>query len=189
MHTDCHKSYPVIEKMLPDVKHQTVNHSQHLKDRDSRSQFRLPSVQQGQVYYLDLVVWRMNIRLGARREGERAQYLLEFLRILRQWHKEPLEDFDPRCVVVSQCEVPLDEGDDEAPVSECSSTDEETSDWEPEEVAPDIVEVTPKSEVEVQSERRRTCWSCHPKERWQSTTVREVRQEDLCEEGQVFCVV
>ena len=86
--------------------------------RDSRSQFgRLPSVQQGQVYYLDLVVWRMNIRLGAQREGQSAQYLVEFLRILRQWHKEPLEDFDPRCVVVSQCEVPLDEGDDEAPVS------------------------------------------------------------------------
>ena len=39
---------------------------------------------------------------------------------------------------------------------ECNSTDEETSDWEPEEVAPGIVEVPPKPEVEVQSEREET---------------------------------
>ena len=82
MVTDCWKAYPGAARAAQ-VNHITVNHSKHFKDpetgahsnnvegihgvlkQDGRSQFgRLPYLNsEGNVYYLDLLVWRANQRL------------------------------------------------------------------------------------------------------------------------------
>ena len=85
VHTDGHRAYPAIAASLPGSSHGVVIHKDCFKDpdtgvhtnnvegehgvwkRESRVQFcRLPSVKKGKVYYLDLVVWRSNVRLDAR---------------------------------------------------------------------------------------------------------------------------
>ena len=118
MHTDCHRAYPNIAGRLHNVTHETVNHSQNFKDpvsgvhtnnvegihatlkKDSRTQFgRLPSVRNGHVHYLDLVVWRTHARLRACEQGTDSQFLVNFLLALRDWHKEPLDSFDPAAVM------------------------------------------------------------------------------------------
>ena len=99
--TDGHRTYPAVARQIQDCVHRVVNHSETFKDpvtgahtnnvegehsvlkRDSRVQFqRLPAVTpSGQIKYLDLVVWRENLRLLNANQPEpaaRFPFLAEF---------------------------------------------------------------------------------------------------------------
>ena len=57
---------------------------------DGRKMFgRLPYLSDhGQSYYLDILIWRLNVRL------QKARYFTEYLRCLYRWTWAPCEDYE-----------------------------------------------------------------------------------------------
>ena len=116
--TDAFRAYAGIMQSLG-ATHDVVKHSQKFRDpvtgvhtnsvedmhnvmkRDRRVQFcSLPSVEAAKVQYLDLVVWRANVRLATKSNGEKSQLMTKFMHELCSWHPEQLADFEPCSVHV-----------------------------------------------------------------------------------------
>ena len=125
--TDCWEAYIGAAKAVM-VHHLTVNHSKEFKSpktgactnncegihgvikRDGFSQFgRLPYLNNnGETYYLDLLVWRANARLKG------IPLFEDFCKILWLWAQHPLEDWNRRIPLnVDEPEELGEEHDDE----------------------------------------------------------------------------
>ena len=103
--TDSWKAYPPGARAAG-VDHKIVNHAEafvqdgiHTNNvegvhgvvkNDGRKMFgRLPYLSdRGQSYYLDILIWRLNVRL------QKARYFTEYLRCLYRWTWAPCEDYE-----------------------------------------------------------------------------------------------
>ena len=125
--TDCWRAY-IGAAEAAQVKHMTVNHSKEFKSpetgactnncegihgvikRDAFSQFgRLPYLNdEGETYYLDLLVWRANARLQGKALFE------DFCKVLWLWIHHGLEDWNRRIPLIEdQDEELVEDHDDE----------------------------------------------------------------------------
>ena len=127
MTTDSWKAYPGAAEAAQ-VSHYVVNHSKTFKDpetgactnnvegihgvikKDGQQQFgRLPYLtDEGNTYYLDLLIWRANKRLM------KIPFFYAFSLDLWYWTRYPLEDFVHIIPVFEEFDVDDDDGNDDS---------------------------------------------------------------------------
>ena len=149
LETDCWRAYPKAAKDSHCREHLTVNHSKTFKEyetgantnavegihgmmkRDCRHQFyRLPSIKEdGECMYIDLIAWRTNLKINAKRKGTSANLFAAFLLGLLDWYEHPLPDFDPKVPVITldNTYTPDEDEDAEWEAKYILSSDEEGS--------------------------------------------------------------